>query len=376
MSSFPDDPHQPPPIELPPSRLPGPAAGVPGDARRPRSSAAGGGRAAGGGGVRRVGGGGGGGGRGGRGPGGGRNARPILLVGGVIVALMVIAGVLAAGPFRSKLRSVFGTKATTTTQPRPIAVSIPEGFRQAQILFRLHQDVSRLDATKMHQLLASGQITSTLLPPGGVPASALPPNGSAMEGLLFPATYAIPPGSDELHTLTLLAAKMEDETTSLGITAAAARLGYTPYQIVTVASMVQTEAGNPDEAPKVARVIYNRLQKKQPLGIDATLRYLQCARVTSGDCPAPTVADITDLKHDPSLFNTYGHTGLPPTPIGAPGEYALQAAMNPADGFWLFYVRDTANDAQGRPQHLFFDTNTGADYKAAVKACQQANLGC
>jgi len=355
VSSFPD-PHQPPPIELPPSRLPA-SNGAGGDGRRPRSGGA----------ARPSQG----------GPGGGDSSlRRVLALGGILVALVLVIGGLAAGPFRSKLRSVFGSKPTTTTQPRPVAVSIPEGFRIGQVLYRLHTNIGSLDLAKMRLLLGSGQVGSSLLPAGGVPAAALLPNGSPMEGLLFPATYAVPHGSDEVHALSAMAAKMESETTAMGIGAASAKLGLTPYQIVTVASMVQAEAGNPDEAPKIARVIYNRLAKKQPLGIDATLRYLQCGRVTEGDCPKPSVEEISSLKKDPSAYNTYGHTGLPPTPIGAPGDYALQAAMNPADGFWIFYVRDTANDAQGRPQHKFFETNSSADYRAAVKACQDANLGC
>ncbi|MEO9223828.1 MAG: endolytic transglycosylase MltG [Acidimicrobiales bacterium] len=303
-----------------------------------------------------------------------RSARNFLALFGVVVLLIVI---VALGPLRSKLKSVFGAKATTTTvQTRPIAVPVPEGFRIGQVLFRLHSEVPSLDVENMRQMLASGQVTSTLLPPGGVPASVIPPSGSPMEGLLFPATYSVPPGSNAMHVLTEMAQKMETETASLGIADASARLRLTPYQLIIVASMVERETGNPDEAPKIARVIYNRLAKNQPIGIDATLQYLHCTRVTEGDCPPVTVAELTTLKKDPSPYNTYVHVGLPPTPIGAPGDSALTAALNPADGTWLYYVRSTTNDAQGRPQHLFFDNDTGPEYKQAVDACRAANLGC
>jgi UPF0755 protein len=102
-----------------------------------------------------------------------------------------------------------------------------------------------------------------------------------------------------------------------------------PYQILTIASMVEREAKVPEDRPKIARVIYNRLAKGQPLQIDATVQY------ALGD-GKPRLS-TEDLQVD-SPYNTYLHTGLPPTPIASPGEASIEAAIRPADGPWLFYV--------------------------------------
>ncbi|MBS1847112.1 MAG: endolytic transglycosylase MltG, partial [Actinobacteria bacterium] len=127
-------------------------------------------------------------------------------------------------------------------------------------------------------------------------------------------------------------------------------------------SLVQAEAGNPDEAPKIARVIYNRLAAGQPLGIDATSRYLSIISGRPVDFASP------------SPYNTRRRPGLPPTPIAAPGDFALDAAAHPATGNWLYYVRSVQNDAQGRPQHIF--TASAQEFERAKKACHDAGLGC
>jgi UPF0755 protein len=258
--------------------------------------------------------------------------------------------------------------------PVPVDVAIPPGFRLANIINRYHSMVPSLSVTAMRRALTDGSVTSTLLPPGGVPASRLPENGSALEGLLLPSTWSVPRGASADLVLENMVSGMEDETAQLGISAAAQRLNLTPYQIITVASMVQAEAGNPDEAPKIARVIYNRLAADEPLGIDATSKYLKCVTSLNEQvCQSPLTN--ADFKVD-SPYNTRTHRGLPPTPIGAPGKDALEAAMNPAAGPWRFYVRAVADDSLGRPQHEFFADNTSADYNRAVQACMASSLGC
>ncbi len=368
-----------PPIVLPPSRRSVPSGGDGGaagpEAARRRRAGGGGGPGGGGGGDGWHGPGG-----NGAGPSGGHHrggrglARrgTVLVVAGVVVAAAAVA--VAAGPMRDRLRSALGDKPTTTTIPGPVAVPIPPGFRLANIVNRYHELVPSLQVADMRRLLVDGSITSSLLPPGGVPPALLPRNGSALEGLLMPSTYSVPHGASARLVLQNMVSAMEDEATKLGIGEAAARLGLTPYQIVTVASMVQAEAGNVDEEPKIARVIYNRLARHEPVGIDATTKYLKCVTTLNVQvCQSPLTA--SDFKVD-SPYNTRTHTGLPPTPIGAPSEDALMAAMHPADGPWRFYVRDTQNDAQGRPQHLFFNDNTSAEYRDAVKACMATKLGC
>ena len=120
--------------------------------------------------------------------------------------------------------------------------------------------------------------------------------------------------------------------------------GYTPNEIMTIASLVEAE-GRGDYRAKIARVIYNRLEiEPNPaagfLQIDASVNY------ALGSAAAPTViTDEDKASVEDSPYNLYSHKGLPPTPIEAPGDDAIEAALNPDEGPWFFYV--TVNLATG-----------------------------
>jgi UPF0755 protein len=105
--------------------------------------------------------------------------------------------------------------------------------------------------------------------------------------------------------------------------------GYTPYQVLTMASLVEKEAIAKDFA-KVSRVTYNRLSESMKLEYDSTINYVL-------DRPAITTKAADRAKAGP--YNSYANTGLPPTPISSPGENALKAAANPEPGPWLFFVK-------------------------------------
>jgi peptidoglycan lytic transglycosylase G len=105
----------------------------------------------------------------------------------------------------------------------------------------------------------------------------------------------------------------------------------TPYDVLTIASMVEGEAQVPSERPLVAAVIYNRLHAHMPLGIDATLRY--------GLHVPPTQSLTQSELQNPTPYNTRMHDGLPPTPINNPGMASLQAAAHPANVDYLYFVR-------------------------------------
>ncbi len=96
-------------------------------------------------------------------------------------------------------------------------------------------------------------------------------------------------------------------------------MGFEPYQVLIVASLVEREAKVPEDRAKIARVIYNRLFLDMPLQIDASLYYQQ-----DGERP------FSELKELDTPYNTYLHTGLPPTPIANPGRASIQAALHPA----------------------------------------------
>lgn len=266
------------------------------------------------------------------------------------------SGPFEAGRYRlvtnSSVASAITALSAGPLPPLVVRITFPEGFRLDQILTRIHDQVPRFSLAELRSALSSRSVHATLLPTGS----------KNYEGLLFPATYDVMAGTTPTKLLQTMADAMNDRVMSNGLDAEAAKLHLTPYQVLTVASLIQAEAGNPDEAPKIARVIYNRLAANQALGIDATSRYLS---IISGEA--------VDFE-SASPFNTRRRPGLPPTPIDSPGDMALNAAINPAEGNWIYYVRDVHNDAQGRPQHVF--TDSVQVFEQAKRACHAAGLGC
>jgi UPF0755 protein len=138
----------------------------------------------------------------------------------------------------------------------------------------------------------------------------------------------------------------------------------TPYQLLTVASMVEREAQIPADRPRIAAVIYNRLSQGMPLGIDATIYY--AVELKSG--VATYTHELTEAQlHIDSPYNTRLHTGLPPTPISNPGLASIEAAAHPAHVPYLYYVAG----ADGCGEQVFsttaaqFEVNAAA-YHAAV----------
>ena len=115
--------------------------------------------------------------------------------------------------------------------------------------------------------------------------------------------------------------------------AAAEELGYTPGELMIIASLVESEVNRAEDRGKVSRVIYNRLEGDETAGllqIDATVNY-----ALGRDLGLALTEEDLDVD---SPYNTRKFPGLPPGPIESPGEAAIEAAANPADGDWLYYV--------------------------------------
>jgi UPF0755 protein len=197
-------------------------------------------------------------------------------------------------------------------------VVVPEGYRVKDVVKAI---VKKTDITK-------AQLDAALAKPAalGLPSSA----GGKVEGYLFPATYSVVPGETALQLLKQMVTKTKEVTADLHLDAKAEALGYTSEQILTIASILEYEGSRDQDYPKIARAIYNRLDDGMPLQSDATVAY---ANNLSG-----TVYTTEEQRQIDSPYNTYKHTGLPPGPIGSPGEKTIEAALNPATGNWLYWV--------------------------------------
>jgi UPF0755 protein len=227
-----------------------------------------------------------------------------------------------------------------------ITVTFPEGSWLPEFAEKLDEETD-IRGRDFLRVLESGRVKSNLLPG----------NSNNFEGLLFPSTYQIV----EEDSAQTIAQRLIDETEKQldkVNTSKAEAMGYSKYEIIIIASMIQAEAGVSQDRGKIARVIYNRLDEGMMLGIDATVIYALGERKNS--------LTSEDLEVD-SPFNTRKVAGLPPTPIGAPGSEAIKAAANPADGPWLYYV---LTDCDGR--HAF---SVDYDDFLADKADYQ-NLSC
>jgi UPF0755 protein len=195
-----------------------------------------------------------------------------------------------------------------------VPFTIPEGYTVAQI-------VDKIAATKQ---FSKAELTKALKSKELI-VPYRPKGVTSLEGLLFPDTYGIEDDDTAEGVLQEMLTQLEVVLSRYQLSTAPQSLD--PYQLLIVASMIEREAKVAADRPKIAAVIYNRLAIDKRLEIDATVQYaVGHARLSA-----------RDLRSS-SPYNTYVHAGLPPTPIAAPGEAAIQAALQPADGDWIYYV--------------------------------------
>ena len=269
--------------------------------------------------------------------------------------------VFGGGPFQagdyqlaedSSMGDVVDTLEAGPAPPEEKRFTVPEGFTLSEIVARLADPEKGLgfDEAELQQLLDSGQVRSAYQP------ADQPSN----EGILFPETYSVEPEATPLQVLQLMVAELDATLAALEVETAQEQFNLTPYEILVVASLIEEETKVPEERPKVARVIYNRLRQGIPLGIDATSRY-------EAEIEGRDRGDIDFSSSSP--YNTRRQRGLPPTPIASPGRASIEAALHPADGPWTYYVLE---DEEGH--HLFTDSDS--EFLAAKRRCEAAGLGC
>jgi len=200
-------------------------------------------------------------------------------------------------------------------------VTVPEGLRVADIVAVL---ASKTD-------FSQAQYEKVLAEPDGLglPSYA---KGNA-EGYLFPSTYDLGPKETPKSILQAMVARWKQAADDADLEGMAEKLGYTPGELMIVASLVEAEAARDEDRGKVARVIYNRLEGEETNGllqIDASVNY--------GLQQKLGVALTTEQLQQDTPYNTYTRPGLPPTPIEAPGDAAIAAAAHPTEGDWYYYV--------------------------------------
>jgi UPF0755 protein len=150
-----------------------------------------------------------------------------------------------------------------------------------------------------------------------------------LEGFLFPATYDVVATTTAAQLVAAQLGAFCREWNTVDLSYARSR-NLMPYDVLTIASMIEREVPVPDERPLVAAVVYNRLHAGMPLGLDSTLRY--------GLHIAATQPILASQLADPTPYNTRLIKGLPPTPIANPGLAAIRAAARPASVDYLYFV--------------------------------------
>ncbi|MEP7025831.1 MAG: endolytic transglycosylase MltG, partial [Actinomycetota bacterium] len=197
------------------------------------------------------------------------------------------------------------------------SVTLPEGLRESQIVARLGVGTA-LPASAYQAAVKNAAAL-------GLPSFA---DGKA-EGYLFPDTYEIQPGMNATQVLKLMVNRFKKEARDIGLPAAAKAGNLSESHTIIIASLIQAEGGQLSDFPKIAEVIYNRLRNGMKLQLDSTVEY---ALGKYG-------IRATDQElQNPSPYNTYAHTGLPPGPIDSPGDAAIKAALHPDHGNLIYFV--------------------------------------
>lgn len=242
---------------------------------------------------------------------------------GLLIRWQGVAGELKAGEYRF----------TPTMSPREIIkellrgnivdnyvrVTIPEGYTLLQMAALLAQ--KGFDEEKFLSLVQSGDFAYEFIP--DLPGEA----DYRLEGYLFPDTYHFSPGEGEEAVINRMLQRFEEKTVPK-IKERAGELGMSLHELITLASIIEREALLAEEKPVISGVFHKRLQRGMKLQSCATVQYV---------LGEPKVHLSTADTQIPSPYNTYLHTGLPPGPIGAPGEDSLLAAANPEENSYLYF---------------------------------------
>lgn len=210
--------------------------------------------------------------------------------------------------------------------------------------------------------LTAEEITAAAADPSVFPLPSYA--GGSLEGFLFPSTYAVQEPPQAVAILTSQVKQFNVIAEAISLEGRAAEMQVDPLSVVTIASIIASEVSKPEDQPKVAAVIYNRLAQGMRLQMDSTVHYVvgESGRVTT------TAED----RATESPYNTYLNTGLPPGPISNPGQTALEAALSPADIASLFFVTVDLDTGETRFSDTLEEHNENV---ALFQAWCRANTG-
>ncbi|MEV0973952.1 endolytic transglycosylase MltG [Microtetraspora glauca] len=248
--------------------------------------------------------------------------RGLALAAAAAVAVMAVGSTFAVQGLSSRTAApgvLAGQGSGETRAETRITVTVNEGLRLSQVL----KDLSTATGKPLKEFERAAKDGEAL----GLPAYAK----GALEGFAHPATYEVSPTSSPEEILAAMVTRFRSVAEDTNLVEGAKRVGRTPREIMTIASIVQAESHDKHDMPKVARVIYNRLNRtpEMKLQLDSTVLY--------GLNKFAIKASNEDLRSR-SPYNTFARLGLPPGPIGNPGADAIEAALNPAVGRWLWFV--------------------------------------
>ena len=282
-----------------------------------------------------------------------RTPRSVVYRRRIVALVVLIAGFAIAWAIVSSFGGSGKSNPATTAvlTPHQFKVVFPEGFTRAQMALRVTAvaGIAKNERGKVPAL--SGRIylriTRPLRREPGFGQKRYP-----LEGFLFPATYDFTVRTSSAQLVAQQLDAFRGNWAKVNLRNARSK-NLTPYDVLTIASMIERETAAPEERQLVAAVIYNRLHLHMPLGIDATLRY--------GLHIPPTESIHVSQLDSTSPYNTSKKHGLPPTPIANPGLASIQAAAHPAHVDYLYYVRKPDK------KHHFFTASLEAfnQYKAA-----------
>jgi len=271
-----------------------------------------------------------------------------------LIAYMRLTGAgahLKAGEYRfpSPISPLGVLKKLEEGEERLSRFTVIEGWSRFEIAAAMAR-IPELKLESADQALALMNDTSAI--------RDLDPEATNLEGYLYADTYNFPPDATPTSMISAMVKRFRQQWKPEW-TEKARALGLSPRRIVTVASLIETEAKLPEERPVIASVVYNRLKKNMALGIDSSIIY---ASKLAGKWKNDGKVYRSDLERQ-SPYNTRLNAGLPPGPIASPSLSSLQAALNPANTDYLYYVREPARDDGA---HNFY--NNSADFERGVQA--------